>query len=281
VHPAAHYAMGGVWSDLEGRSTVPGLYVAGEVACSGVHGANRLASNSLLEAVVFGLRAGRAMGAHTKDQHAEAGRAENPIHQPHRSSHTGSQLGILWHRARPGRPGTRAPATGRGRVAAGRTALAGGHRAAEYASGSGVDCLRRTVREESRGAHYRTDFPEKDPAFLRPSRIRGGTWGKPSAALPLALNENARMRSLSLITALLAETSLQAGSPLAVLWTGPGIILASLMIAWGAEATQFFSRAGDRAGRARATATLPEFAVEAVLAGIAKSPTCWPTLRAR
>ncbi len=58
VHPAAHYAMGGVWSDLEGRSTLQGLYAAGEVACTGVHGANRLASNSLLEAVVFGLRAG-------------------------------------------------------------------------------------------------------------------------------------------------------------------------------------------------------------------------------
>src|SRR5580704_9928162 len=58
VHPAAHYAMGGVMSDLEGRSTVHGLYAAGEVACTGVHGANRLASNSLLEAVVFGLRAG-------------------------------------------------------------------------------------------------------------------------------------------------------------------------------------------------------------------------------
>src|SRR5580692_10482186 len=63
VHPAAHYAMGGVQSDLDGRSTVPGLYAAGEVASTGVHGANRLASNSLLEAVVFGSRAGRAMSA--------------------------------------------------------------------------------------------------------------------------------------------------------------------------------------------------------------------------
>jgi len=74
------------------------------------------------------------------------------------------------------------------------------------------------------------------------------------------------MRSLSLITALLAETSLQAGSPLAVLWTGPGIILASLMIAWGAEATQFFLAQGIALAVLALLQTLPEFAVEAVLA---------------
>jgi L-aspartate oxidase len=61
VHPAAHYMMGGVRTDLNGRSSVPGLFAAGEAACTGVHGANRLASNSLLEGVVFGARAGRAM----------------------------------------------------------------------------------------------------------------------------------------------------------------------------------------------------------------------------
>src|SRR5438067_4056195 len=61
VHPAAHYAMGGVHTDLEGRTSLQGLYAAGETACTGVHGANRLASNSLLEAVVFGARAGAAM----------------------------------------------------------------------------------------------------------------------------------------------------------------------------------------------------------------------------
>jgi L-aspartate oxidase len=63
VRPAAHYLMGGVRTDLSGRSTVRGLYAAGEVSCTGVHGANRLASNSLLEGLVFGARAGRAMVA--------------------------------------------------------------------------------------------------------------------------------------------------------------------------------------------------------------------------
>src|SRR5215471_2403574 len=61
VRPAAHYLMGGVRTDLEGHSSRPGLYAAGEAACTGVHGANRLASNSLLEGLVFGARAGHSM----------------------------------------------------------------------------------------------------------------------------------------------------------------------------------------------------------------------------
>ena len=60
VSPAAHYAVGGIATDLDGRTTVSGLYAAGECACTGVHGANRLASNSLLECLVFGRRAGLA-----------------------------------------------------------------------------------------------------------------------------------------------------------------------------------------------------------------------------
>jgi L-aspartate oxidase len=61
VRPAAHYLMGGIRTDLHGRTTVHGLYAAGEAACTGVHGANRLASNSLLEGLVFGARAAQAM----------------------------------------------------------------------------------------------------------------------------------------------------------------------------------------------------------------------------
>ena len=63
VTPAAHFHMGGIAVDTDGRSSLPGLYAVGEAACNGVHGANRLASNSLLEGVVFGRRLGTLLGA--------------------------------------------------------------------------------------------------------------------------------------------------------------------------------------------------------------------------
>jgi L-aspartate oxidase len=74
VVPAAHYVCGGVVTDLDGRTAIPGLYACGEVACTGVHGANRLASNSLLEALVFARRSGRAV----LEQLLSEGRARVP-----------------------------------------------------------------------------------------------------------------------------------------------------------------------------------------------------------
>src|SRR5579863_8141251 len=83
IRPAAHYAMGGVRSDLDGRSTIPGLYIAGEVAATGVHGANRLASNSLLEGLVFGARAGKQMReelrSHVKTSHPNRAVSNGPV----------------------------------------------------------------------------------------------------------------------------------------------------------------------------------------------------------
>ncbi|HSJ43381.1 MAG TPA: FAD-binding protein [Euzebyales bacterium] len=75
VTPAAHYHMGGIAVDHDGRSTLPGLYAAGEVACTGAHGANRLASNSLLEALVFGERVGHAVRKATAPTDARIARA--------------------------------------------------------------------------------------------------------------------------------------------------------------------------------------------------------------
>ena len=79
IRPAAHYAMGGVRTDLRGQTSLTGLYAAGEVACTGVHGANRLASNSLLEGLVYGARAAQAMREHLRShrEHAPVAGADN------------------------------------------------------------------------------------------------------------------------------------------------------------------------------------------------------------
>jgi L-aspartate oxidase len=93
VSPAAHYIMGGIRTDLDGATTIRGLYAAGEVACTGVHGANRLASNSLLEGLVFGARAGAAAaGYHTKKQENKSVRGDEYPLPPERPNFSTSGL---------------------------------------------------------------------------------------------------------------------------------------------------------------------------------------------
>jgi L-aspartate oxidase len=132
VSPAAHYAIGGVVTDLDGRTSVPGLYAAGEGACTGVHGANRLASNSLLECLVFGRRAGLAAldGPAFADACDEVSLADTRV---------GSEL---WHDA-----GLIRSAGGLGRL------LDSPHPLVRQIAACGL------ARRESRGVHFREDFP--------------------------------------------------------------------------------------------------------------------------
>jgi L-aspartate oxidase len=171
VHPAAHYAMGGVMSDLEGRSTIAGLYAAGEVACTGVHGANRLASNSLLEAVVFGLRAGRAMSIHAREE-VQANAIRPAILVPAMTEVQIRELtweccGIVRDRAgleSAIRTLERTEWTPGASPTLAAIELRNMHQLA------GLIASAALWREESRGTHYRTDFPEKRDQFLQPSR---------------------------------------------------------------------------------------------------------------
>ena len=171
VRPAAHYAMGGVQTDLHGRTTLNRLFAAGEVACTGVHGANRLASNSLLEAVVFGARAGRTMTAlpALSESTAECPRAEFPeITERELRAITWNSCGILRSGPELAAAQRRLESRGKKPVAARARAdfeLRNMHQVSRLISVAALS------REESRGAHYRTDFPAKSAAFEKHSII--------------------------------------------------------------------------------------------------------------
>ncbi|MCQ8240359.1 L-aspartate oxidase [Rhizosaccharibacter radicis] len=165
VRPAAHYHMGGIAVDADGRSTLPGLWAAGEVACTGLHGANRLASNSLLEAAVGGMAVARAIGgedtpvtaagAPTETAPGSASGRQQDVRQaaPEAVREALSRgAGVL----RDGDGLERAVALLRPLAAANDAALVGL-----------MLCLGALERRESRGGHHRTDHPERDPVAVR------------------------------------------------------------------------------------------------------------------
>ncbi len=175
VHPAAHYAMGGVATDLEGRTSLPRLFAAGEAACTGVHGANRLASNSLLEGVVFGARAGAAMRELAGAPPPEGGAPPEPLFP---CSSEAEIRSLAWEKCGIVRAGG-ALAEARAWLDARCLAPAGEPGLAQYEARNmhavvGLIARCALAREESRGAHYRTDFPQKRETFARHSTIAKG-----------------------------------------------------------------------------------------------------------
>jgi L-aspartate oxidase len=142
VAPASHYVMGGIATDLEGRSSIPGLFAVGECACTGLHGANRLASNSLTECFVLGARAAMAASAEP-----EPGIAPDPPDW-HFDPPTLATREAVWELAGPLRSANRLE-----RLLSDPYPLA--RLIARFA----------LLREESRGSHRRLEFPDLDPAL--------------------------------------------------------------------------------------------------------------------
>jgi L-aspartate oxidase len=155
VAPAAHYGMGGIVADLDGATTVPGLYAVGESACTGLHGANRLASNSLSECFVFGARASLAALSEPRETsgHPPGDPPAGPaLALPSRETRT-----ALWQHA------------GLVRDAEGLAALA-----ADAHPLAALIARHALLRTESRGAHTRSDFPATDAALDRHHSITRG-----------------------------------------------------------------------------------------------------------
>ena len=165
VAPAAHYLMGGVRTDIHGRTTIPGLYACGEVACTGVHGANRLASNSLMETVVFGKRVVEHMetnegGAAARTEQARATASAGGAAPTHAELKQ-----LMWECAGIERDGDQ--------MSSGRRTMREWGAAKETNTRSGFERRQMTVlgslmlqaaleRTESRGGHFRRDFPSRD-----------------------------------------------------------------------------------------------------------------------
>jgi L-aspartate oxidase len=180
VRPAAHYFMGGIRTDLDGRTNIKGLYAAGEAACTGVHGANRLASNSLLEGLVYGARAGGAMrenlgGEGTPGEPQPAAAAGGAVAAEELITDIRE---LMWKRA--------------GIVRDGKGLREAAARLQEWRDRwpppvTRRDCEARNIHQtallivrsalsrlESRGAHYRLDYPARDDQkFKKHSIVRG------------------------------------------------------------------------------------------------------------
>jgi L-aspartate oxidase len=184
VAPAAHYLCGGIVADLDGATSLPGLWVAGEAACNGVHGANRLASNSLLDGMVFGPRVVEAVrdgrdgprptGAMRCVLAGDGGVPGRPVALPPWPGSDGAAVTPGKARARLQQAMTvgagvlRSDESLRDAADVARSLLASpgaGEEVRNLATVAEALAVAARERRESRGAHARTDFPEPDPAL--------------------------------------------------------------------------------------------------------------------
>ncbi len=188
IRPAAHYAMGGVRTDLQGRTTLAGLYAAGEVAATGVHGANRLASNSLLEGLVYGARAAQALvnevGSRVSNGPLKNAVANGPtsapksVPSPEAEQVIAQVQRLMWQNVGIVREGKKLRETVP-QLEDIRAALPVGScrrccEARNIADTALLIARSALGRLESRGAHYRMDYPfHDDQKFLKHSIVTG------------------------------------------------------------------------------------------------------------
>jgi L-aspartate oxidase len=194
VSPASHYSMGGVRTDLWGRTTIPGLYAAGEVSCTGVHGANRLASNSLLEGLVFGARAGEAAVLDSPGSQVPRPNIERE-HIGTRDLGPGTTLStavrkrvkrVMWERV-----GILRDAASLKRAIAEFDQISSAKLSVSsrnFVTLASLVAKAALWREESRGGHFRTDFPERREEFHVHSIQRAGAVIGPSPEINFALH---------------------------------------------------------------------------------------------
>ncbi|HZQ34315.1 MAG TPA: FAD-binding protein, partial [Dehalococcoidia bacterium] len=175
VAPAAHYIMGGVRTTVDGATTLPGLFACGEVACTGVHGANRLASNSLLEGLVFGERAlRRSLEGATPATRSRDALALPPASRAEAGPPTLDGLQrLMWELAGIVRTGEGLEyargVLGAWTCSLPATADRASHELANLLLVARLVTEAALRRQESRGAHYRADFPQ--PSTIEPRRI--------------------------------------------------------------------------------------------------------------